>query len=93
VLHTDHLTDRELYAALWKDSLREPAKLPGPSFTSAWYHDFTGSGNDADEELRLRYYATDEQRTNALRDNPGMTLPPKGTPAAQRDWRLPKGPL
>jgi hypothetical protein len=93
VLHTDHLTDRELYVALWKDSLREPAKLPGRSLTAAWYHDFIGSGNDADEELRLRYYATDEQRAEALRDNPRMTLPPKETPVAKRDWRLPKGPL
>ncbi len=93
MLHTDHLTDRELYVALWKDSLREPAMLPGRSMTAAWYHDFIGSGNNADEELHLRYYANDEQRAKALRDNSRMTLPPKETPVAQRDWRLPKGPL
>jgi hypothetical protein len=93
VLHTDHLTDRELYRALWKDSLREPAMLPGRSFTSAWYHDFIGSGNDTDEELRLSYYATDEQRSQLQMESPGLALPTRKTPVASRDWRLPRGPI
>lgn len=93
VLHTDHLTDRELYAALWKDSLREPAMLPGRCQTAAWYHDFIGGNCDADEQLRWRYYATDAQRAEALRENPRMVLPPREKPVANRDWRLPKGPI
>jgi hypothetical protein len=93
VLHTDHLTDRELYAALWKDSLREPAKLPGRCHTAAWYHDFIGGACDADEELRWRYYATDAQRAEMLRENPRMVLSPREKPVANRDWRLPKGPI
>jgi hypothetical protein len=78
---------------LWKDSLREPAMLPGRSLTSAWYHDFIGSGNDSDEQLRLRYYATDEERAQLLKEIPGLSLPAKAKPVACRDWRLPKGPL
>jgi hypothetical protein len=92
-LHTDHLSDRDLYTALWKDSLREPAKLHGLSATAAWYYDFIGGGTPADEQLRLRYYATHEQRITAKRDNPRLKLPPRQKPVANRDWRLPKGPF
>lgn len=93
VLHTDHLTDRQLYAALWKDSLREPAMLPGRCLTAAWYHDFTGSGSEADELLHLRYYATDVEWAEARRDRPEMKLPAREQLVANRDWRLPKGPF
>lgn len=93
VLHTDHLTDRELYGGLWRDSLREPAMLPGRCHTAAWYHDFTGDGSDEAEQIRLRFYATDEERAKAQAQNPSLSLPPREAPVARRDWRLPKGPF
>ena len=40
VLHTNHLSDRELYAALWQRGLRDEACLPGKIRTGGWYHDF-----------------------------------------------------
>jgi hypothetical protein len=93
VLHTDHLTDRKLYAALWKDALRVPALLPGRSPTSGWYHDLLDLDCKADEQTWLRCYATEAERDQAQRDKPALKLPPREAPVARRDWRLPRGPV
>lgn len=93
VLHSDHLDDRELYTTLWREGLREPAMLPGKSRTGAWFHDCLGSWDEDDTLLWLRYYASDEERANHVRDDPGFPLPPKEKPPFNRDWRLPKGPF
>ena len=66
-----------------------PATPPGPKITT----EVIGGGTQLDELTRLRYYATDEQRVIAKRDNPRMKLPPRQKPLAHRDWRLPKGPF
>lgn len=93
VLHSDHLSDRALYAALWTKGLRDEALLPGKSKVSAWFHDFVGSGSDADIQTSLRYYDTDEERAEHARQWPGDPIPPKVKPPFNRDWRLPKGPF
>lgn len=93
VLHTDHLSDRDLYAALWHHGLRDPAHLPGRNPRGGWFHDFLGSWGDAEMQLWLRYYATDEERTKHAAEYPGDLMPPKETPLFQRDWRVPKGPF
>ena len=93
VLHTDHLTDRELYEALWKDSLRERAVMPEDRLETAWYHDLVGGGSEEAERVRLRYYATDKERAKAQKEHPGWKLPPHEEPVAHRDWRLPRGPI
>lgn len=94
VLHSDHLSDRELYAALWKDSLREPAMLPGRCRNGGWFHDFTGSGSPEHTQLWLRYYATDEERARYAREEWFTgSMPPHEQPPHGRDWRLPKGPF
>jgi hypothetical protein len=93
LLHTNHLTDRELYAKLWRENLREPAILPGPSASGGWYHDFVGSGSAADTQLWLRYYATDRERETHARDNPGEPLPPRAEGPSRRDNRIPHGPF
>jgi len=93
VLHSDHLSDRELYAGLWERGLRDPAHLPGLNPRGGWFHDFLGSWGEDDMRLWLRYYATDEERAKDSKDYPMDKLPPKEKTAANRDWRLPKGPF
>ena len=93
VLHTDHLSDRELYAELWTRGLREPAHLPGRNPRGGWFHDFLGSGGEDDMQLWLRYYASDEERAKHAREWPTTPLPPKEKRSFNRDWRLPKGPF
>ena len=92
-LNTNHLNDRELYAALWTKGLRDEALLPGKSKTRGWFHDFLGSGSDEDMQISLRYYASDEERAEHAREWPEDPIPPKEQPPFNRDWRLPKGPF
>ena len=93
VLHTDHLSDRELYAALWQRGLRDPTMLPGRNPRGGWFHDFLGSWGDDEMQLWLRCFASEEERAKHARDWPKDTLPPKVKPPFHRDWRLPKGPF
>ena len=50
LLHTDHLTDRELYVYLFADGLREEAVL-FPEAELRRMIDLTGSGSDADNQI------------------------------------------
>jgi hypothetical protein len=93
VLHTDHLSDSELYNGLWQHGLREPAHLPGRSPRGGWFHDFLGSWGEDDTRLWLRYYASDEERAKHAAEWPKDALPPKEKLPFNRDWRLPKGPF
>jgi hypothetical protein len=93
VRHTDHLSDRDLYAELWTRGLREPAHLPGRTSRGGWFHDLLGSWSDEEMQLWLRHYATDDQRAQHAAEYPKEVLPPKEPPVAMRDWRLPKGPF
>ncbi len=92
VRHTDHLTDRELYEALWASVLRDEAFVPGDGMEAAWAHDFIGSDAPEDRRIRLSYYASDEERQAAAAES-GGPLPPREEPIANRDWRLPSSPL
>jgi hypothetical protein len=93
ILHSDHLSDRELYAELWERGLRDPAHLPGRNRRGGWFHDFLGSWGEEDMQLWLRYYATDDDRAKHAKECPRSKLPPKEKPLCNRDWRLPKGPF
>lgn len=92
-LHTDHLSDRELYAELWERGLRDPAHLPGRNLRGGWYHDFLGSWGGEEMQLWLRYYATEEERAKHAAEWPKDTIPAREKPQSNRDWRLPKGPF
>jgi hypothetical protein len=93
VLHTEHLSDSELYAELWGRGLRDPAHLPGRNPRGGWFHDFLGSWGEDDMQLWLRYYATDQERAKHAADWPKDAIPAKEKPPFNRDWRLPKGPF
>ena len=93
LLHSDHLSDRELYAELWERGLRDPAHLPGRNLRGGWFHDFLGSWGEDEMQLWLRYYAGDEDRAKHAKDWPKDTLPPREKPPFNRDWRLPQGPF
>ncbi|HYG34874.1 MAG TPA: hypothetical protein VEC99_08830 [Clostridia bacterium] len=93
VLHTDHLSDLDLYAKLWHHGLREPALMPGRNLRGGWFHDFLGSWGTEEMQLWLKYYATDEQRAKHAAEYPQDTIPPKEKLRYSRDWRLPKGPF
>lgn len=93
VLHTDHLADRELYTALWKDSLREPAMLSDRNVVGGWFHDFLGNGSEESEELYLRFYASEHERAKSQLKHPERPVPAHEEPVAHRDWRLPRGPI
>lgn len=92
VLHSDHLSEREVYAKLWQRGLREPAHLPGRNARGGWFHDFLGSWGKEEMRLWLRYYASDQERAQHAKESPAEVLPPKEQPPHHRDWRLPKGP-
>lgn len=93
VLHTDHLSDRELYTALWEKGLREEAILSGRSKSGGWFHDFIGSYGPEDMEIYHRYYEDEKTRAHHLAEYPHEKIPARETPPHSRDWRVPKGPF
>lgn len=90
--HTDHLSDRELYSQLWEECLRQPAVLlPGnPSF--GYHIDLIGGTTAEEEQIRLRFYADDEERAAWAAESSPAALPPSEDPPYQRDERLPRQP-
>lgn len=89
---TNHWSDRELYAHLWHDSLREITMDLPPD--SGWNHhiDFLSSGSDEDNELYLKFYADEDYRQRWHKDWPNDATPPHVDPPYDRDRHLPKSP-
>jgi hypothetical protein len=92
LLHTNHLTDRELYVYLYSDGLREEAVLFPENPSYAYMIDLTGSGSDADNQTYLKYYADEEHRNQWARDWPDDRLPEHEDPPFDRDRFLPQSP-
>jgi hypothetical protein len=89
ISQTDHLSDRELYARLWHDQLRQeiPALPDDPA--STWHVDILGGCSDADIELYLTYYADENYRGEWLADYPNYKLPEHRELPFDRDRWLP----
>src|SRR5215217_1855484 len=92
LLHTNHLTERELYVYLYHDGLREEAVLFPENPSYAYMIDLTGSGSDADNQTYLKYYADEEHRKQWARDWPDDVLPQHEDPPFDRDRFLPQSP-
>ena len=93
LLHTNHLSDRELYDFLCREGLREEAVLFPENPSYAYMIDLTGSGSDADNEIYLKYYADVEHRRRWAHDWPEDPLPEHEDPPFDRDRFLPQSPL
>jgi len=93
LLNTDHLSDRELYAELWDDLLREPfvpTSVPENVGQGFWFLDLVGSGSEEHIFLHLKHYADEEQRRIWLEDWPDDPMPDHEDPPYDRDRLLPQ---
>ena len=86
---TDHLSDRQLYEALWHDILREPTAICPPNSNASCHIDILGGCSEEDLQLRLKYYADEEERMNWAEEFPETSLPPREALPYDRDRHLP----
>lgn len=93
VLHTNHLTDRDLYNYLYVDGLCEEAVLFPENPSYAYMIDLTGSGSETDNHNYLKYYADEEQRKRWAEDWPDDPMPEHEDPPFDRDRFLPQSPI
>jgi hypothetical protein len=88
--HTDHLSDRELYAQLWNDSLREEMVLQPDNADFACHVDLIGSGSEEDIHIYLKYYADENERNQWAKEWPGEPMPDREQHPFDRDRHLPQ---
>jgi hypothetical protein len=88
--HTDHLSDRELYALLWDDLLREETVIMPPDSDCACHLDVIGSGSEEDVRIGLKYYDDEEERACWHERFPEDPIPDHEDPPYDRDRHLPK---
>src|SRR5215813_13464562 len=85
LLHTNHLSDRDLYEYLYHDALREETVLFPENPGYAYMIDLTGSGSEDDNRTYLKYYADDQYRRQWAHDWPDDPLPEHEEPPFDRD--------
>ena len=89
LISTDHLSDRELYAALWNTILPDEYPIVPAEFPMRCEIDILGGWSNEDFQTWLIYYADDEDRR---RESEGGTVPiPEHIdPPYRRDHLLPR---
>jgi hypothetical protein len=93
LLHTNHVSDRDLYEYLYHDALREETVLFPENPSYAYMIDLTGSGSEDDNQTYLKYYADAEYRRQWAHDWPGDPMPEHEEPPFDRDRYLPQSPV
>lgn len=93
LLHTNHLSDRDLYKYLYEEALREETVLFPENPSYAYMIDLTGSGSEEDNQTYLKYYADEQYRRQWAHDWPDDTMPEHEEPPFDRDRFLPQSPL
>jgi len=87
--HTNHLSDRELYAWLIEDGLTEETKdlsfMPG----TVYHLSPIGGCSDQDNLVYLRYYADDTSRNSWHEEWPDFVMPEHENTPYDRDRYLP----
>ena len=89
-LEFDDLSDREAYAHLWYETLRESTVLMPNDPAYAMHIDLVSSGSDEDIAIYLRYYADEETRQHWAREFPDLPIPAHEEPPHDRDRLLPQ---
>lgn len=88
--HTDHLNDRELYILLWGDILLEEMVFQSGAMNLACHIDLIGNGSEEDNNIYLKYYADEDDRTLWVKEFPDEPVPSRETLPFDRDRQLPK---
>jgi hypothetical protein len=87
--NTDHLSDRQLYERLIRETLPVPTILKPENPNFACHIDLVGTGSEEDLHLYLKYYAEEEYRQQWSQHWPDDTIPPHEDPPHDRDRHLP----
>jgi len=86
---TDHLSERELYAKLWNDVLRE--EVPAIDEIGFWHHvGLLSNGGELETTLYLKYFADEGYRSDWLEQFPDYAMPSHEEPPHDRDRILPR---
>jgi len=93
LLHTNHLSDRNLYEYLYHEALREDTVLFPENPSYAYMIDLTGSGSEDDNQTYLKYYADEVYRRRWAHDWPDDRMPEHEEPPFDRDRFLPQSPV
>lgn len=88
LVSTDHLSDRELYTALFETELNRPTKDPR-ALSGFSQIDLLGSGCDESTRLYYTYYADAHEREMWLDEFPDYEMPAHMDPPYDRDRHLP----
>ena len=85
---TNHLSDRELYAALWTTVLRQDVEVLDER--AVWHVDLIAGGGEEATRLYLKHYAGERERRQWAEQFPDDCIPAHADPPFDRDRKLPR---